>query len=287
MNVEQLKYFEAITKYKTFLEAAEEMNISQSSLSKQLSRLEDELGVTLIDRSKRKASLTQAGKIFARDAEAMLAQYQVMLSHMQAFKKNPDVLKIGSLALLGQYGLNYKLADFEASHDEYKLLVEDVEEDVLIEGFKTGKYDLIIGRTLPEDVSCSASVKLADDELVAVMRKSHPLASKDSIELKKIISMPLYLTKSYTSIYKLCMQLFNENNLKPVKISTSRSETIISMIFTQNAIALLPRQAINIFQNSGLAVVEIRPTIKIPVMIYVRNKNGSLIVKDLIRALED
>ncbi|MBQ7152097.1 MAG: hypothetical protein IJR94_07595, partial [Synergistaceae bacterium] len=96
-----------------------------------------------------------------------------------------------------------------------------------------------------------------------------------------------YLTKSYTSIYKLCMQLFNENNLKPVKISTSRSETIISMIFTQNAIALLPRQAINIFQNSGLAVVEIRPTIKIPVMIYVRNKNGSLIVKDLIRALED
>ena len=284
MNIEQLKYFLAVANNNTFLEAADEMNISQSSLSKQLSKLENEIGVELIDRSKRKAGITDAGKIFALDADEILKQYQVMLSHMQDFKKNHGIFRIGSLAFLGQYGLNFKLADFEKNHSEYNLIIEDVEEDILLEGFKNGNYDAIIGRTLPSNISCGYSEKLADDELVAVMRKSHPLASKKVIKLSEIISMPLYLTKTYTSIYKICTQLFNENNLTPSKVFTSRSETIISMIFTQNAIGLLPRRGLNIFQNSEITVVPVEPSAKIPVMFYAKNKNLPVVQK-LIKAL--
>lgn len=286
MNIEQLKYFRAITEHKTFLEAADEMNISQSSLSKQLSRLEDEIGVELIDRSKRSASLTEAGKIFARDAEEILKQFQIMLAHMTAFKKNSSVFRIGSLAFLGQYGLNFKLANFNEAHPEYNLVIEDVEEDILLEGFKNGNYDAIIGRVLPENMTCDFAEKIADDELVAVMRKSHPLASKKIIKLAEIISMPLYLTKKYTSIYKICSQLFSENNLMPIKVFTSRSETIISMIFTQNAVGLLPRKSINIFQNSEITVVPVEPSAKIPVMFYAKNKI-SPVVQKLIKALRN
>ena len=88
MDIEQLKYFQAITEHKTFLEAADEMSISQSSLSRHLIKLESELGVNLIDRSKRSASLTEAGKIFAKDVEILLAQYKTMLSNIQPFKNN-------------------------------------------------------------------------------------------------------------------------------------------------------------------------------------------------------
>ena len=269
----------------TFLEAAEEMNISQSSLSKQLNKLESELGVELIDRSKRSASLTQAGKIFAQDCKEILRQYQIMLSHMQAFKKNNKIFKIGSLAFLGQYGLNFKLADFQSAHPEFNLIIEDVEEDILLEGFKNGTYEIIIGRVLPPEIVCECSEKIADDELVAVMRKSHPLASKKFINLSEVVSMPLFLTKTYTSIYKICTQLFNENNLTPLKVFTSRSETIISMIFTQNAVGLLPRKSINIFQHSEITIVPIKPSAKIPVMIYSKNKNSPIFQK-LIKALK-
>ena len=286
MNITQLKYFIAISEDKTFLEAADEMNISQSSLSKQLSKLENELGVELIDRSKRSASLTNAGKIFARDAKEILTQYQIMLSHMQAFKKNHGAFKIGSLAFLGQYGLNFKIANFESSHPEFNLVVEDVEEDILIEGFKTGIYDMIIGRTLPPEISYGCAVKVVDDELVAVMRRSHPLATKKFIELSQVVSMPLFLTKTYTSIYKICIKLFEDNHLTPLKVFTSRSETIISMISTQNAIGLLPRRGLDIFQHSDITVVPIVPSAKIPVMIYARDKT-SIIVKKLIEALKN
>lgn len=286
MNMTQLKYFLAITEHDTFLDAADEMNISQSSLSKQLVRLETELGVELIDRSKRSASLTEAGKIFLKDAEKILNQYQIMLSHMKAFQKSNGSFRIGSLAFLGQYGLNFKIAEFIAAHPEYNIAVEDVEEDILLENFKNGNYELIIGRTLPHEIFCDYSEKIADDELVAVMRKSHPLASRKFVELSQIVSMPLYLTKTYTSIYKICVGLFEDNNLAPSKVFTSRSETIISMISTQNAVGLMPRRSLEIFQNSDITAVPVVPSAKIPVMVYARDKN-SLIVKDFINALKN
>ena len=286
MNIDQLKYFLAISEQKTFLEAADEMNISQSSLSKQLRKLEKELDVALIDRSKRSASLTKAGKVFLNDAEIILRQYQVMLSHMEDFKKKRENFKIGSLAFLGQYKLNFKIADFIAAHRQYNITVEDVEEDILLENFKNGNYDLIIGRTIPAKISCACAEKILDDELVAVMRKSHPLAAKKFIELSEIVSMPLFLTKTYTSIYKICIQLFEENNLAPSKVFTSRTETIISMISTQNAVGLLPQRGLDIFQHSDITVVPVVPSAKIPVMIYARDKK-SLIVKKLIHALKN
>ena len=288
MNITQLEYFKAITQNDTFMDAANDMNISQSSLSKQLSRLEAEVGVALIDRSKRKASLTEAGKIFAKDIDSLLNQYQIMLSHMQTFKKdkNCSILKIGSLAFLGQYGLNYKLADFIASHsNEYRLIIEDVEEDILIEGFRNGTYDLILGRTLPGEIMADSAVKLEDDELVAVMRSSNPLAKFDSVEIPQLTNFPMFLTKPYTSIYKICMQVFEKEHTTPAKISTSRSETIISMIVAQNSVGLLPRKCFNIYQHAGLVALPVKPAIKIPVVIFVGHKRNSPFVQKLINSL--
>ena len=286
MNISQLKYFQAITRNKTFLDAAEEMNISQSSLSKQLSSLESEIGVALFDRSGRRTKLTEAGEIFAKDVDLLLNQYKAMLLHVVPYR-DYNTLHIGSLALLGQYGLNYKLAEFMNSNDKYRLVVEDVEEDILINGFRDGKYDLIIGRTLPPDIEVKESIKIADDELVAVMRNSHPLAERDFIEFQEIMSTPLFLTKAYTSIYKLCQQFFEKNNLNPQKVFTLRSETIVSMMLTQDAIGLIPRESFNIFKNSGLTAVSLKPVLKIPIMIYVRDKINSEIVSKLIKKLRE
>jgi len=190
------------------------------------------------------------------------------------------------LAFLGQYKLNFKIADFVDAHKQYNITVEDVEEDILLENFKNGNYDVIIGRTIPPEIPCACAEKIFDDELVAVMRKSHPLAAKKFIKLSEVVSMPLFLTKTYTSIYKICIQLFEENNLAPSKVFTSRTETIISMISTQNAVGLLPQRGLDIFQHSDITVVPLVPSAKIPVMIYARDKN-SLIVKKLIAALKD
>ena len=69
MTFEQLSYFIAIVENDTFFDAACEMNISQSSLSKQIMKLEKELDLTLFDRTTRSATLTQAGEFFYNEAK--------------------------------------------------------------------------------------------------------------------------------------------------------------------------------------------------------------------------
>lgn len=71
MNFEQLKQFVCIVENKTYLEAAEILHMSQSSLSKSIIRLEKELDLKLFDRSKRNVSLTNHGQTFYHDAKIL------------------------------------------------------------------------------------------------------------------------------------------------------------------------------------------------------------------------
>ena len=78
MTFEQLNYFIAVVESDTFFDAAYKMNISQSSLSKHIMKLEKELDLKLFDRSSRSATLTQAGEFFYNEANTFISRYQVM-----------------------------------------------------------------------------------------------------------------------------------------------------------------------------------------------------------------
>ena len=78
MTFEQLSYFIAIVENDTFFDAACEMNISQSSLSKQIMKLEKELDLTLFDRTTRSATLTQAGEFFYNESKQLIDRKSVV-----------------------------------------------------------------------------------------------------------------------------------------------------------------------------------------------------------------
>lgn len=179
MTFDQIQYFIAIAECNTYFDAAEELNISQSALSKQIIKLEKELGVTLLDRSRRKASLTPAGETFYQDALALRRQYEIMTGHMKKYKipmGNKNELRIGTLPILTQYGLTAHFRQFTESHPDIHLILDEVEENDLKKGLLSSQYDLIICREqMIADQSDISSVYLADDELVTVLPVGHPL----------------------------------------------------------------------------------------------------------------
>ena len=85
MTFLQLEIFIAVMENDTFFDAAEQLNISQSSLSKQIMSLEKELGVTLLDRSRRSAVPTRAGQSFYEDALKLMDGYRQMLKRMKPY----------------------------------------------------------------------------------------------------------------------------------------------------------------------------------------------------------
>ena len=75
MDFDQIRCFVAAVREPTFMDAAAALHITQSSLSKQIRKLENEISLSLFDRSRRKASLTPAGQVFYKEALDLLSQY--------------------------------------------------------------------------------------------------------------------------------------------------------------------------------------------------------------------
>ena len=147
MTFEQLEYFIAVSEENTFFDAAEKLHISQSSLSKQIMKLEKELGVTLLDRSRRSASLSEAGQAFYREALVLHRQYIHSLSRMEQYKtSNHQTLRLGTLPILTQYHLTSPLKDFAGQRPDILLSIKEVEEPDLMRGLSENNYDVVIAR---------------------------------------------------------------------------------------------------------------------------------------------
>lgn len=298
MTFDQIQYFITIAEQDTYFDAAEELNISQSALSKQIIKLEKELGVSLIDRSHRKASLTPAGETFYQDAHILLRQHQDMLTHLKKYQTSSShELRIGTLPILTQYDLTVQFRKFTKSHPDIHLIIDEVEENDLKKGLLSDHYDLIICReqmitelNLSQSVSGKKrsqpldlfSVPLAEDELVAVLPADYPLDTP--VSLSELNTEPFLLMNRYTSVYRICQNLFENAQIHPDILRTARVESIISAVAIGEGISLLPYSNFKLFQHKHIKTLSLVPPIQLPVVICGNQKRmTSSVCQEFIR----
>ena len=290
MTFDQIQYFITIAECNTYFDAAEELNISQSALSKQIIKLEKELGVALLDRSRRKASLTPAGETFYQDALALRRQYEIMNRHMkkyQIFTGNKKELRVGTLPILTQYGLTAHFRQFTESHPDIHLILDEVEENDLKKGLLSSQYDLIICRKqMIADQSDISSVYLADDELVTVLPVGHPLDGP--VSLSALADESFILMNRYTSVYQICQALFANVPVHPQILRTGRVESIISAVAIGEGVSLLPYSNFKLFHHEHVKTLPLTPPVKLPVIIAGTKKRiNSSICQEFIRCMTE
>ena len=266
MTFEQLQYFISIVEHDTFFDAAEDLHISQSALSKQIMRLEKELNLRLFDRSRRKASLTDPGRAFYQEAVVLYQNYKNMLSHMQSFQSEPESLRIGTLPILTQYGLTWLFRQFETEYPDLQVALEEVEEPDLLRGLSDGRYDMVVARDHMISGHKYETCQIAEDELSVVLPEDHPLALKHCpVTLQDLPGEPLILMNPYTSIYQLCIQLFEKENIPPHIVRTARTESILSAVSIREGISLLPKSNFKIFHYENIVLLPLNPAVTLPV----------------------
>lgn len=314
MNFEQISCFIAAAEEPTFLDAAEILHITQSSLSKQIRKLEKELDITLMDRSKRKASLTEAGEMFYREALVLVRQYNRMLSQMASCRAaSEQILRIGALPVMAQYGLTARLKSFRDLHANARIILDEAEEHELLEGIKYGKYDFIIVREELVQDEDFQTYFLARDELIAVLPCRHPAARISSrfkgvgqepqgtesgkhpgagpdvtpgIALRQIAEEPFILMHPYTSVYHCCMKEFDRQGIHPDIVRTARVETIISTVAEGEAVSLIPKNNLQLFRDMGITSVPLDPPVPLNLVLAGnRKKEESVLQKELVRFL--
>lgn len=272
MNFEQIQCFIAAVEEKTFLDAAESLHISQSSLSKQISRLEQELGVSLWDRSRRKAGLTKAGTVFYQDALTLQRQYTEARNRLQPYRaQSVPALSVGTLPVLSQYHLTPVLRNFQKAHPDIRLKLYEVEEPELMDGLNRGAYDFVIARESMFDPALHDMRLIASDRLAAVLPCGHPLATRAGISLEELAQEDFILMNPYTSIYKLCLGQCSLAGFTPNILRTARVESILSAVAVGEGISLLAADSVRLFKPEQVVVVPLEPEIILHVVLARRN----------------
>ena len=203
MEIQQLYYYMELCKQKNFTEAGYACNMTQGALSKQIRKLENELGITLIRRNTRKFELSKEGEIFLSYAKKMTGTYEEMLKNVQ---KNQEI-KIGCMPVLAPYHFARLVADFRKEYPDIKLVIDERIASEIQEN--SDRYDfLILRENMMEDQKKFRFSPLYDDKLCAVLYEKHPLYGRDRlqlIELKDdVFIFPERGSGSYEVFYKSC-----------------------------------------------------------------------------------
>ena len=203
MEIQQLYYYMELCKQKNFTEAGYACNMTQGALSKQIRKLENELGITLIRRNTRKFELPKEGEIFLSYAKKMTGTYEEMLKNVQ---KNQEI-KIGCMPVLAPYHFARLVADFRKEYPDIKLVIDERIASEIQEN--SDRYDfLILRENMMEDQKKFRFSPLYDDKLCAVLYEKHPLYGRDRLQLKElkddVFIFPERGSGSYEVFYKSC-----------------------------------------------------------------------------------
>lgn len=196
MELRVLRYFLTVVREESINRAAEVLHITQPTLSRQLSRLEEETGVKLFHRGARKITLTNEGILLRRRAEEILSladRTKKELAEQEELVEGRIVIGCGELA-----AVQVLSEAIEAFHNKYPLVSYDIftaTADLVKEQMEKGLVD--IGVLLePVDMEKFDFIRLAEKEQwVVLMRPDDPLAKKEAVSAKDLKNMPLILPR--------------------------------------------------------------------------------------------
>lgn len=180
-TIAELEAFRACARYGTTIRAADQLNLTQSSVSRSIGQLEDRLGVALFHRIRQRLTLSDAGRRFARDAEEILDSLHEAAVRTMAFGGQSDVLSLAVLATLADRWLIPRLARFHAAHPHVAIDLAVRLETVDLE---TEAFDAAIQRG-PVEAGQPGMLRLFDEDLVVVASPAllDGRAALDDVEL--------------------------------------------------------------------------------------------------------
>ena len=245
MNLRDLKYLVALADHKHFGRAAAACYVSQPTLSTQIKKLEDELGVPLVERAPRKVMLTPAGRDAAERARRIVAEVEQM---KEAARRSQDpeagTVRLGMFPTLGPYLLPHVVPRIRARFPHLELLLVEEKSDVLLSRLREGKLDAGL-LALPVADDQLHTEFLFEEPFVLAVPESHPLAQRGSLTLAELSHQQLLLLEDGHCLREQALDVcrLSGANEKSEFRATSL-ETLRQMVAADVGITLLPTLAV-------------------------------------------
>ncbi|MCX7025301.1 MAG: selenium metabolism-associated LysR family transcriptional regulator [Spirochaetes bacterium] len=258
MNLDYLKTYLEVIKTGSFSEVAKKLSISQPAVSFQIQKLEQDLGVQLIDRKQKTLMMTEAGKRLLAFANIVDTEHQALVDELGKLKETVSGnLVIAASTIPGEYILPPLLGQFKKLHPAVGIQVTVIDSARVIEAMKNGEYDIGFCGMHPECRELEA-IKIAEDEIVLIVYPEHPFAGRKHVSFLELSAEPMILRGSTSGTRQSVEMLllnggFDVNKLRPALILGS-TESLITAVEAKAGIAFVSNLAV----RKGVALGLIR-----------------------------
>ncbi|TAM84467.1 MAG: hydrogen peroxide-inducible genes activator [Acidobacteria bacterium] len=262
MELHQLRYFQAVARFRSFTRAAEHERISQPSLSQQIHKLEDELGARLFDRMGRRIRLTSFGERFHEHALRILNNLEDARRDVNAMLGlHTGAAYVGVIPTVAPYVLPQALRHCSESFAEITI---DVVEDLthgLVKGLTEGDLDLAL-LSLPVEAPELIAEPLLRERMLLAVPKSHALCRKRRrVTLDEVAQEPFLLLKDGHCFRDDVLEVCKRAKLNPnVVFEGGQLDTLMAMVAAGAGVTLLPEMASRRYQkDADTALIEFAP----------------------------
>lgn len=252
MNLYHLRYFVTLAKLEHYTKAAEELCITQPSLSHAISLLEKELGVTLFQKEGRNIVLTKCGKIFLEKVKESLKILDDSVLELKSISNGEGYIDLGFLRTLGTNFVP-KLTKNYIEHNKDKKInfnfyTESTTTD-LINSLKEKKYDMIFC-SKRENEKTIEFIPVSTQKLVLIVPSDHPLSEYDSVTLEQTIEYPQIVFSEKSGLRAIIDGLFHTIGKKPIVAYEIEEDQVIAGLVSNNfGIAIVPYMPILKFMD--------------------------------------
>ncbi|MFF4273170.1 LysR family transcriptional regulator [Streptomyces sp. NPDC001536] len=241
----RLAYFAGVARTEHVTRAAQEMNVPQSTLSRAMVRLEQDLGVDLFARIGRTVSLTPAGRAFLGHVERALAEIDRAAEEVRA-DADPATGKVafGFLHTMGSETVPGLIRAFRADHPRVRFSLVQNYGEAMIERLRAGELDLCLTSPVP-DAPDLVGRRLDEQKLRLVVPADHRLASRKRVRLAEAADETFVTLEPNYGMRRITDDLCQEAGFKPrIAFEGEEAETLRGLVAAGLGVALLPPPAV-------------------------------------------
>ena len=231
MQLRQMEYFQKAGRLRSITRAAGELHISQPSVTVAVRKLEEELGVPLLDRSQKQIALTPEGRACLKRTDDILARIRDLISEMNDYRfAQKGIVKIGITPVIGAYFFPAALARFQENHPRVRVAV--IEEGSLALGKRLARGELDLSMMITSQASSHLeTVPVAEGQLLACFSRRNPLGKLKKIPFARLRDQPFIMFREDTYSRKLILDECTRNRFHPrIVFSSSQIETVMGMV---------------------------------------------------------
>jgi LysR family transcriptional regulator, hydrogen peroxide-inducible genes activator len=250
MNLRDLRYLVAVAEHRHFGRAAEACFVSQPTLSTQVKKLEEELGVVLIERSNRQVMLTPVGERIVAQAQRVLREVNQMVHIAQAYQ-DPfgGEFRLGIIPTVAPYLLPKILGPMHKAFPKLKTQLTEGQTVAITRMLRDGELDAVI-LALPLEEDNLEQVRLYTEPFYFAASKLHPKAGRKSVKLADLEDEQVLLLEDGHCLRDQALAICtNAHAVENTNFRATSIETLRQMVAANVGITLMPELAIS--QRTG------------------------------------